>query len=183
MAGNGDVGMTLPKLGEHYHCYCPCGGCENFEHCYCGECDAPKTFQDLATARLVPGYQSVPKPRSAKRDLDFDFRFRYTPVLPLDDLMGDRQFIGVIPTTQPHYQALDSHGSPAPCDKGCDAWSHDELCPVHGDQLKVRAQRIEDMIDWMEDHDMALEPWQANAFRAILMADPGSYPWRQGRHS
>lgn len=153
--------MSAPRLGEHYHCYCSCGSCENFEHCYRGECDAPKTFQDLAGVNFVAAgetFGGVPAQP-----------FDWTPYQP-------RAFVDMAvrqPSITPdpkHYMAVDSHGSPKPCDNGCDAWSYADLCPVHGNQEMIWNAKIENMIDWMEDHDIALEPWQASAFRAIMRA-------------
>lgn len=34
----------------------------------------------------------------------------------------------------------------------------------------VLSQRVEEAIDWMEEHNMPLQPWQATAFRAIMAA-------------
>lgn len=33
-------------MADNFHCWCPCGRCEEFRHCHGGECDAPPT--DLA---------------------------------------------------------------------------------------------------------------------------------------
>lgn len=177
--------MSAPKLGEHYHCYCPCGGCENFEHCHKGECDAPKleclcalhgdvfcngcpVHDPPAPIMLRPNPLLPPMPGFAYSDAplslaEIERKWETNPHTFRSE---------VYPTLRPapHYQALDSNGSPAPCDKGCDAWSHDDLCPVHGDQVKIWNNKIEAMIDWMEDNGIPLEPWQASAFRAIMRA-------------
>lgn len=43
-------------MSDRFHCYCPCGSCEDFSHCYRGECDAPKPNLEVAIAEAVANF-------------------------------------------------------------------------------------------------------------------------------
>ena len=43
-------------MNARFHCYCPCGSCEEFSHCYRGECDAPKPSLWAVIAEAVANF-------------------------------------------------------------------------------------------------------------------------------
>lgn len=43
-------------MSDRFHCYCPCGSCEDFSHCYRGECDAPKPSLWAVIAEAVANF-------------------------------------------------------------------------------------------------------------------------------
>ncbi|OMC52527.1 hypothetical protein A5742_16385 [Mycolicibacterium fortuitum] len=43
-------------MSDRFHCYCPCGSCEDLSHCYRGECDAPRPNLEVVIAEAVANF-------------------------------------------------------------------------------------------------------------------------------
>jgi hypothetical protein len=184
-----------PKIGNRYHCYCACGNCENFNHCFKGECDAPEPLPPNEIQRLFENAIKVPVTDEEKAILT---GYRSPKLgsmkLPMDDLTPRQTFVADVPPKPGDvkifkdgkwqwieeryanlpkfdfaYIPIDQDGNKGPLVPARDPdESPKELL---GTLVSERAQRIEDMIDWMEANGIPLEPWQANSLRAIFMAD------------
>lgn len=73
---------------------------------------------------------------------------------------------------QEHIRKHAPNDAPGPdgfvCGFHCDQWAVSDHCPIHRHDMTPE-QAMERAIDWLEDNGIVLEPWQATAFRAIML--------------
>lgn len=86
-------------------------------------------------------------------------RYRVGDRVPISDIVRHVQAVGVV-TQASTWEAPGPDG--VVCGNHCDAWSIDDTCPRHGSRPAER------FIDMMEESGYPLQPWQAQAIRAIM---------------
>lgn len=155
--------MSFPDINDLSTAFTLCN-CTVTCSRHCAVCQSP-TWREQGCVREQ--FEALPhKPTRYVSAMDGDRVVATAPIDPdgtatfaLADVIGNVPMYG-IPA------GIPTHNAPGPdgivCENGCDAWSVDERCVQHG------SKPAEAMIDMLEEQGYPLQPWQAEALRALL---------------
>lgn len=129
----------------------------------CDVCASVTWKGGLCVRQQLDNFVTQPEqPPTEVNDLEFGTVFKPGDTVPLADVLQPIPYAH--DRTRRPNPPYGEHQAPGPdgvvCEKGCDAWSVDPVCPQHG--------TIEQFIDYLEDRGMTLQPWQAHVLRLVL---------------